>query len=166
MMWVCRSGQQGKCYNRFLEEEKIYLMWDGYRKNLHGMSSFSEFRELVIKESNPEGRTTISNWAGQLYSFAVEMQLGDYVLIPGPHSRVYTLARICGEYEFDAHADLTHSRKIEIVQREIPRESFKQSTQYSLGAFRTIFKVKQEIEVLQVAQDIGANRRNRGGEAS
>lgn len=159
MMWVCRPGQQGKCYNRFLEEEKIHLVWDGYRRNLHGLSNISEFRELVIKERNPEGRTTISNWAGQLYAFAVEMKSGDYVLIPGPHSRVYTLARICGDYAFDEDADLPHSRKIEVIQRDIPRESFEQSTQYSLGAFRTVFKVKQETEVLHVAHDRTLNRK-------
>lgn len=148
MMWVCRPGQQGKYFDLFMEQSRIYLAWDGYRQDLSCMKTREEFKALVIAEKNPDARTTISNWSGQLYSFCVEMQIGDYVLIPSKGSRSYVLSRITGEYQYDERAKLPHSRTVKIIRKDIPRSAFEQSTQYSLGAFRTVFKVKQEEEIL------------------
>ena len=106
---------------------------------------------MVIAEKNPDAPTTISNWAGQLYSFCVDMKVGDYVLVPGKSSRFYTLAAIIENYKYEQGKEYPHSRKIKILNEHIDRECFTQSTQYSLGAFRTVFKVKQEEEVLKVA---------------
>lgn len=151
MMWVCRPGQQGKYYDMFLEQNRIFLAWEGYRQDLSRMRTRDEFKALVVAEKNPDARTTISNWSGQLYSFCVEMQPGDYVLIPSRSSRTYVLAKIIGDYHYEGGTKLPHSRAIEIIRKEIPRSSFQQSTQYSLGTFRTVFKVKQEEEVLNLA---------------
>lgn len=151
-MWVCRPGQQGKYYDLFLDKERIYLAWDGYRRDFSCFTTRNEFKEAVIEEKHPKARTTISNWAGQLYSFCVEMAIGDYVLIPSKGSRTYLLCRIVGGYEYDEASELPHSRNITIVTKAIPREGFSQSVQYSLGAFRTIFKVKQETEIITLSK--------------
>ena len=152
MMWVCRPGQQGKYYNLFLSTERIYLAWDGYHRDFSGLATRNEFRDAVVEEKHPEARTTISNWSGQLYSFCVEMNVGDYVLIPSKGSQTYLLCILTGRYEFDATSELPHSRKIGIITKAIPREKFPQPIQYSLGAFRTVFKVKQEREIILIAK--------------
>ena len=152
MIWVCRPGKLGKYYDLFLRTRRIYLAWDGYRLNLSGLKTRVAFREVVIAEKNPDAPTTISNWAGQLYSFCIEMQENDYVLIPSSGSKTYMLCRIISDYEYDELAKFPHSRQIEILSDAIPRTRLSQSTQYSLGAFRTVFKAKQEDEILRVMQ--------------
>lgn len=151
MMWVCRPGKHSCLYEKVIADNSIFLGWDGYDTDLSGYSRIEDFRALVITEKNPDAPTTVSNWAGQLYSFCVDMKIGDYVLIPAQNSRFYTLAIIVGKYEYKKGVEYPHIHKIKILKDCIDRDCFTQTTQYSLGAFRTVFKVKQENEVLEVA---------------
>lgn len=157
MIWVCRPGKGGRFFSLFSENSRIYLAWEGYKLDLSFCKTVEDFRNLVIAEKNPKARASINNWASQLYSFCVDMQIGDYVLIPSKHSRTYMLAKICGEYEFNKNDELLHSRKINVLIKDIPRARFKKSTQHSLGAFRTIFRAKNENEILNIAKEISAN---------
>ncbi|MBR3356228.1 MAG: hypothetical protein IKG46_00050 [Solobacterium sp.] len=152
MIWVCRSGKHGKDYDEVRKFSDVFMGWDGYRLDLSGLINREDFKELVIKEKNPAARTTISNWAGQLYSFCREMQKGDFVLVPNLNAKEFLLARIVGDYRFEADRMYPHVRRIEVLKEGISRSLFSQSTQYSLGAFRTVFKVRQEEEILTVAQ--------------
>lgn len=149
MMWVCRAGQKALYENIFIENSRIFLAWTGYLFDLHLLNDKQAIRMLVENETGSNNRTSISNWTGQLYSFAFEMRPDDYVLIPSNCSRTYTLAQIIGDYEFCTvdNCELHHSRKIMIISRGIPREIFDQGIIYSLGAYRTLFKVKNSNDV-------------------
>ena len=148
MMWVVRAGQKSIFYEKFIENQRIYIPWEGYRFSLKGITNKSEFRQIVEKEKKIENKTSISNWSGQLYSFVEQMKENDLVLIPTKGSHTYTLAKIKSEYFFSNEDNLCHYRKIEIIEKAIPRSIFPQHIVYSLGTFRTIFKVKQEEEIL------------------
>ena len=151
MMWVIRAGQKSIYYDKYLKESKVYIPWDGYRMNLGSIMKREDYRSIVEKEKGVNNRTSVSNWAGQLYSFAKEMKKGDYVLIPSKGSRLYCLATIVGDYCFDKDEKdkLYHSHDIKVLENDVPREVFSQAIVYSLGTFRTIFKVKQEEEIMQ-----------------
>lgn len=152
MIWVCRPGKHGIDYDLVMENEEIFLGWEGYRLDLGKYHSIPEFKEIVIRERSPESRTTISNWAGQLFSFCCEMQKGDYVLVPNWKSQKYIMAIVDGDYRYDDSKKYPHVRKIKVISQGIPRSFFSQSTQYSLGAFRTLFKIKQEGDVQRALQ--------------
>ena len=152
MMWVCRPGKHSILYNSVLDTKTIFIGWDGYNYDLHEYNTMTDFKRIVIQEKQPDARTSISNWAGQLYSFCCRMKKGDYVLIPAERSKFYTLAIITSDYYFDSNYKYPHRRKIDIVKETVEKESLCQSTQYSLGAFRTVFVVKQEEEVLNCCQ--------------
>ena len=152
MVWVCRPGKEGIYFSLFCESNRIYLAWEGYKTDLSPYKTLKDFRNLVITEKNPKASTSISNWACQLYYFCIDMQVGDYVMIPNKRSQKYLLAKICGDYEFRKDDILQHSRKIDILVKDIPRSDFSKSTQYSLGAFRTVFKAKNEEEILHMAK--------------
>ena len=81
---------------------------------------------------------------------AKEMKIGDYVLIPSNSSHQFTFARIAGDYEYNPQnkEGLWHSRDIGIIVDYIPSSIFSKSVRYSLGAYRTIFKAKDEEEIL------------------
>lgn len=152
MMWVIRAGQDSLYYDKYLETSKVYIPWDGYKLNLSAIETRTDFRTVVEKEKKTDNRYSVSNWAGQLYSFTKEMEKGDEVLIPSQGSHTYCLAKIAGDYCFDVNDKnkLYHSRSIEVIEKDIPREIFSQSVIYSLGAFRTIFKAKHEDEIMEM----------------
>lgn len=80
MIWVCRPGKHGADFEEIKKYEDIFLGWEGYRVDLNLFTTRESFKLLVIDEKHPSARTSISNWAGQLYSFCREMKKGDYVL--------------------------------------------------------------------------------------
>lgn len=149
MMWLCRPGDKAQYYEKFIQEERIYLAWEGYNVDLREVKDKEHYRKLVSEEKNVDNRTTISNWSGQLINFSTDMQVGDYVVIPNNRKRIYTLAKIAGTYEFMADSKLHHCRRIEIVKTDIPRDIFSKQVMYCLGAYRTVFKIKLEDEFLQ-----------------
>ena len=137
------------CTVLFRIRENIYPVgW--IQRRLEEYHDRALLKELVIEEKGRVSRTSISNWAGQLYTFCQEMKIGDYVLIPSNSSHQFTFARIAGDYEYNPQnkEGLWHSRDIGIIVDYIPSSIFSKSVRYSLGAYRTIFKAKDEEEIL------------------
>ena len=161
MMWVIRAGQNALYYDKYIQNSKVYIPWDGYRIDLSGYKTLADFRSVVEKEKGTDNRTSVSNWASQLYVFAQKMENGDLALIPSKGSHTYCLAKITGNYCFDKSEKdkLYHCRDIEILELGIPREVFTQSVIYSLGAFRTMFKAKHEDEIINTINKWKEERR-------
>lgn len=155
MMWICRAGINAIYFDHFLNTSKIYLPWEGYNTDFSGITTRDEFKQYVIQEKGEVARTSIANWSGQLYSFCVEMQEGDYVLVPHKHSHKYELAIVVGPYEYCKTEEMAlwHSRHVDYIKKDIPRDIFPQSIQYSLGAYRTVFKTKNTEEILRIIND-------------
>lgn len=150
MIWVLRPGKEGVYYDQFITGQKLFLPWTDYNTDLSRIKERKEFRDIVIKEKHPDAQTTVSNWSGQLYSFCFEMKEKDLVLIPKRHSVEYAVVRLIGGYKYENNGNFHHFREYELVAQGIPRTAFTQTTQYTLGAYRTLFKVKQTEEVLRV----------------
>ncbi len=160
-MWVCRAGKKSIYAEYYFDTHKIYIPWDGFQCDLTDYKDRQGLKKLVREEKGDVARTSISNWSGQLYTFCYEMETGDYVLIPFNHSRNYALAKIAGEYLYTSCAEhaLCHSRDIEIIYNYVPSNIFSQSVRYSLGAYRTIFKAKDEDVILAAIDNYMAKRK-------
>ena len=155
MMWVIRAGQNALHYDKYIQNSKVYIPWDGYKIDLSEIKTRAEFKTVVEKEKGTNNRTSVSNWAGQLYTFTQGIEKGDLILIPSKGSHTFCLAKIKGDYSFDENEKdkLYHCRDIEILKKDIPKNIFSQSVIYSLGAFRTIFKAKRESEILKTINE-------------
>ena len=151
MIWVCRAGMNSAYLDYFLEEKKIFLPWEGFRIDLSSFNSKEELKQFVAMERAGASKTAVATWAGQIRAFVHDMEIGDLVLIPHQGSKLYTLAHIIGNYRFttDNTQKLWHSRDICVIKEEIPRSAFSQSLQYSMGAYRTVFRIKDEKAVAQ-----------------
>ena len=149
-MWVFRAGKSGTLQKNVIEYSQVFLPWDGYQEDLSKYQTMPEFRKLVEREKQTTNRTSVSNWASQIMIFVKTSQIGDYVLIPAQGSQNYTLARIAGDYEYSESNDelLRHTRKITVLEESIPRSAFSQEVKYMLGAYRTVFKIRDEELVL------------------
>jgi restriction system protein len=161
MMWLIRAGRNATYYDAILDSQKVYLPWEGYYFDFNALKTKEEYRLAVGTEKNTDNRTSVATWVGQILDFVQKMQIGDYVLIPSKGSHTYVLAVITGNYEYNAdRCDcLQHSHTIKILIKDFPREKFSQQIQYSLGAFRTVFRVKYENEILQAIKTWQNNTR-------
>ena len=151
MIWVIRAGRHSAYYEKYIQNSKVYIPWEGYHIDLSTFDTRQEFKEVVKKEKGVDNRTSIANWYGQLYMFVKEMREGDLVLIPSRATKSYCLAEIVGAYKYSKNEKdkLYHSRDIRIIDQSIPKSVFAQEINYSLGAFRTIFRARYEEEILQ-----------------
>ena len=154
-MWVVRAGRGSVYYEKILREQRIYIPWEGFCIDLSKYSTRSEYKDIVKREKKTENRTSISTWAGQLFAFVWEIKTGDMVLIPSRASHTYCLAKVTSDYSFNINEPdkLYHGRNIEIIQSNTPREVLPQDLRYSLGAYRTVFRVKQEDKALKAIKD-------------
>lgn len=152
-MWLCRTGRKNEYYKMMIDSCEMFLPWEGFNIDLSTLDSRADFRQLVKKEMNVDNKTSIANWSSQLYSFCNELSVGDLVLLPEIIGR-YSLIRVTGAYEYHKNSKHTlhHSRSIILLKNEIPRDIFPQDIKYSLQAYRTLFQVKQEEEVLNFIQ--------------
>lgn len=154
-MWVCRAGKDSVYFDSFTKLKIIALPWAGYRIDLSCIDDREGFKDIVKKETGSDNRTSLSNWAGQMYSFCVEMQIGDYVLIPSLHSQYYVLAVIKSDYQYNRKVSdgLVHFRDVDIIADKINKCDLPQNVQFSLGAYRTVFKCKNEEYILNMAKE-------------
>ena len=148
-MWVCRVGKKDEYLRIVKDKGYLYLPWEHYNGDLTGMD-MNAIKNLVKKEKKTDNPTSISNWAGQLDAFVNKLLDDDYVIIPLKASSEFLLVKIVSGYEYDATGidGLHHRHKIRIVQCGIRKEVFSMNTWYSLRAYRTIFQVRNENEVL------------------
>lgn len=153
-MWICRAGYKAKYFEYFIKNKKIYLAWEGFNIDLNDLMTVQDIRDLVSKEMGSDNHTSISNWSGQLIAFRDGMCVDDYVVIPNANSHTYTLAKIAGDYTFEKESliGLHHSRRISLIKSETSKEAFTQNLRYSMGAYRTVFKAKEEEKILDAFQ--------------
>ena len=152
MLWICRTGKNSMYHDMFLQNQKIYLPWELFNINLSAYKTYSDIKVIVPEEIKTNNLNSVANTSNQLDYFCNVMKIDDYVLIPNVKSRFYTLCKITGDYKYSVDDELHHSHSIKILVKDIPRSIFSKSIQFSLGAYRTIFKVKQEEEVFKTIE--------------
>lgn len=144
-VWLVRAGKHGQYEQKFLQEKKIYVTWDGLTVDLVSLAN----RDQLVGEMEGKYPTvkkkTLINWASQVWPFAFGMQIGDWVIIPSKSQPSLYIGEITGDYQYhsDGPNPFFHSRSIKLIGDGIPRSHFGQDILYSLGAFLTICRIKR-----------------------
>jgi len=144
-LWLVRAGKHGQHEQRFLDTKRIYATWDGLKSDLSKAKSKEGVRD-VLREVYPDsGEGRITNYSGQLWPFAHEMEAGDWVALPSKFKPGIHFGEIKGNYVFDASAEnpYYHHRKINWFAEAVPRSNIDQDLLYSFGAFMTICRIKR-----------------------
>jgi restriction system protein len=140
-IWLARAGGNG--------EDEVYALD-------HGMAiiGFREYPSLMaakdynailalVKETNPELKPRAAgNHAGQLWAFALAMQLHDIVVLPRKLTSQVALGHVTGPYKYEVVDGVPrHTRTVEWVRPDVARSVFEQDLLYSFGAFMTVCNI-------------------------
>jgi restriction system protein len=142
-LWLVRAGKYGQYEPKFFDTSRVYATWDGLQRDLAAPKHKPALRE-VLQDLYPDwGRQRTINYSGQLWSFAREMKVGDWVVLPLKNKPAIAIGEITGNYKYDAKAEdpYFHSRTVKWLATDVPRSSFDQDLLYSFGAFMTICEV-------------------------
>ncbi len=144
-VWLVRAGKHGEYEEKFLEENRVYVTWDGLDVDIGSMSDRQELSEAMFTRYTDAKPKTIVNWVSQIWPFAHEVQNGDLIVLPLKSQPAINIAEVTGEYEFDSDAanPYFHWRGVRWIADSVPRSHFGQDLLYSFGAFLTICRIKR-----------------------
>ena len=83
-----------------------------------------------------------------LYRFAVDTQVGDYIIFPSKEDRMINIGEVMGEYYYDPDGlkgvhDYVQRRKVKWL-KHIPRTAFSQQALYALSAQMSYFTIRED----------------------
>lgn len=79
-VWLIRAGSQGEFEQRFLNENRVYLTWDGLNKDVSEIKLRDQLID-VLGEIDPDAKLNkLRNHASQIWPFAHDMKVGDRVI--------------------------------------------------------------------------------------
>lgn len=135
----------------------VSIGWD----EVSDLSQISGSREglkdalnLALPDSNPRA---IAGWAGILLRFRDEIKQGDVIVAPYKPDSTINIGVVTDEYEFIATAEThRHRRRVEWKKTGLSRTIFTQPALYELGAFLTVFRIRNHAQEFLAALSTGA----------
>lgn len=118
--------------------------------NLRALAADRSALKEQLARSFPEAKAgAIPVWAGMLYKFVNEIQLGDLVVSPDRPTRTINIGQIASEYYFEG-AGVVHPnrRKVEWLKLNIPRAEFPVSALNEIGGALTLFEVRRHADII------------------
>lgn len=137
----------------FLNNSIIAIAW-GEIGDLSKISPEREaFREKMAAAFPNAKKQAIATNTGQVYRFAKEVQVGDYVVFPSKKDRMINIGIIEGDYSYspDTH-EYVNQRKVKWL-KHLPRLSFSQGALYEVGSAMTFFMIKNYADEYLAALD-------------
>jgi len=144
-LWLVRAGGHGEYEQKFLDENRIYLTWDGLSYDLGKMQDRSQLKDLLEKVYPDASKGKLIHHAGQIWTFSHRIAKGDWVVLPSKYKPAIHVAEVTGDYMYNPTGDdpFYHYRNIKWLETDIPRTNFDQDLLYSFGAFMTICKISR-----------------------
>lgn len=143
-LWVCKGGKRGERESRFKENNVVAIgfnLLDDLSKvqTRDGLKALYE----TAWPSSSEGRK--NNHVGQIYAFLRKARVGDLVVVPMKTNGTIWIGEIKSEYIFrqDLGSDMRHTRNVEWLRKDVPRNSFDQAILYSFGSAMTFSKAER-----------------------
>ena len=98
-LWLIRAGSHGEHEQKFLDEGRVYVCWDGLDVDLSNLNDRQSLVDQLATRFPDEKPKAWMNWSSQIWPFAHGMQPGDWVVMPSKlQSGIYL-----GELQGDHH---------------------------------------------------------------
>ncbi|MBA3869494.1 MAG: restriction endonuclease [Anaerolineae bacterium] len=157
-VWMVRSGNDNILANLVEDKGAVAVGWDemGDLSQLQTREQFKRRYQEVFPEDS-EGRVPVN--AGQIYRFAKEIHLGDYVITYIKDSREIVIGIVESEYEFNPTlfgVEYPHVRHVKWIKR-VSRDIFSPEARNTLGSTLTVFILDNILdEIYSIATQKGA----------
>jgi restriction system protein len=144
-LWLLRAGSHGEFEQKFIQENRVYVTWDGLDVDLGKLSSRADLREAMVQRYPDVKPKAILNWVSQVWPFAHEMKKGDTVILPLKTQRAIQVGEVSSDYYFEPGGPdpFYHWRSVKWIGEAVPRDHFGQDLLHSFGAFMTICRVRR-----------------------
>jgi len=143
-LWVCKGGKRGERESRFKENNLVAIGFN-LLDDLSKVQTKEELKALYEKAwpDAPEGRK--NNHVGQIYAFLRKAKPGDLVVVPMKTNGTIWIGEIKSEYKFrqDLGSDMKHTRDVDWLRKDVPRNNFDQAILYSFGSAMTFSKAER-----------------------
>ena len=115
------------------------------------------FRAKMEEEYPDKSKPSIATMNGQVYRFAVEVQIGDYIVYPSKVDRKINLGIVESDYYYeespqDTMFDYVNRRKVKWI-KHLPRTDFSQGALYEAGSAMSLFSIKNYADEYLAALD-------------
>ena len=139
-IWVVRAGSGGARAQEF-EQFGVAAIGYGDIGDIRGIDRAGVL-ELMRAAHPDDSDATLTSWTSQVFRFANEIEVGDWVLTPDGGTRELLIGRITGGYEYQPAPRIPafhHVRQVEWQTRR-SRDLLPRRVLYSLGALFTVFR--------------------------
>ncbi|WP_415878495.1 restriction endonuclease [Methylomonas sp. TEB] len=166
-IWLIRAGSHGEYEQKFIQENRVYVTWDGLDVNLAKLKQRVDLT-AAMNERYPDTKPkAIQNWVSQVWPFAHEIKLGDWVILPLKSQPAIYIGEVTGGYQFQANGPTPfyHWMSVKWIWEAIPRANFSQDLLYSFGAFLTICRIQRnnaEQGLRRCVLTVGSRRPSQG----
>ena len=143
-VWLVRAGRNGEREEFALENGVAVIGWD----ELPGLAQIDSREKLfeLMQQSYPDERKmAVANFVGQVWAFRGRIEKDDLIVLPLKTRSMIAIGRCRGAYKYQSGnpEGSRHTRPVEWIREDIPREVFGKDLLYTLGAFMTVCQVKR-----------------------
>lgn len=132
---------------QLVNEGFVSIGWDELGDLKQLPSTWEAFKSTLARVYPDRKPQAIAGWAGVLTRFRDDMQVGDVVVAPYKPDSTVNIGLVASDYYYEADATIhRHRRRIEWKRIGIPRNTFSQAARYEIGAFLTVFAVRQHAD--------------------
>jgi restriction system protein len=144
-IWLIRAGSHGEYEQKFIQENRVYVTWDGLDVNLAKLPARPALVDAMTVHYPDTKPKAILNWVSQVWPFAHEIKKGDLVVLPLKTQPAIQIGEIIGDYHFEPTGPdpYYHWRPVKWIAEAVPRVNFGQDLLYTFGAFLTICRVQR-----------------------
>lgn len=144
-IWLIRAGSHGEHEQKFIQDKRVYVTWDGFDVNLSKFKDRSALLEKMLSYYSEAKPKAVSNRSSQIWPFAHEMKKGDLVVLPLKSQPAIQIGEITGDYHFEPKGPTPyfHWRQVKWIAETVPRANFGKDLLFTFGAFLTICRVRR-----------------------
>ena len=144
-VWLIRAGSHGEHEQKFIQENRVYVTWDGLNVELGHLNNRDDLFDEITQRYQDAKPKTVANWVSQIWPFAHEIKNGDLVVLPLKSQRAIQIGEVTGDYHFEVAgpSPYFHWLPVKWIAESVPRAHFGQDLLHTFGAFLTICRVKR-----------------------
>jgi restriction system protein len=149
---MVRHGREGE-FEEMALEHGLAIVRFGDFPELGEAKSFEDVLAMCREGDGSGGNRAARMRAGQLWTFAHVIAVGDIVVMPRKGSPFLAIGKVTGRYE---HRDISgtkyHVRPVQWVRVDVPRTTLQQDILNSLGSIMTVCRLERNDAARRIAE--------------